>query len=176
MKDGYTADHCRRLQRLSYATGQQLGLSQTELYRLDFGSLLHDIGKIEVPVEILQKPGKLTPGEWERVKQHPSLGREMLATTHVKEAGIVVEQHHERLDGSGYPYGLSGKDILTEAYIVAVADTFDAMTTDRPYRKALSDEVAFEEIRKYAGVHYPREVVDAFFEAVDVLGEKARAA
>ena len=176
VKDGYTADHCRRLQRLSYATGQQLGLSQTELYRLDFGSLLHDIGKIEVPVEILQKPGKLTPGEWDSVKQHPSLGREMLATTHVKEAGIVVEQHHERLDGSGYPYGLSGKDILTESYIVAVADTFDAMTTNRPYRKALSDEVAFEEIRKYAGVHYPKEVVDAFFAAVDVLGEKARAA
>ena len=176
IKDGYTADHCRRLQRLSYATGQQLGLSQTELYRLDFGALLHDIGKVEIPVEILQKPGELTPEEWNRVKQHPSLGREILATTHVKEAGIVVEQHHERMDGSGYPYGLSGKDILTEAYIVAVADTFDAMTTDRPYRKALPDEVALEEIRKYAGVHYPKEVADAFFAAVEVLGEGARAA
>ncbi len=176
VKDGYTADHCRRLQRLSYATGQKLGLSQSELYRLDLGSLLHDIGKVEVPVEILQKPGKLTPEEWNCIKRHPSLGREILATTHVKEAGIVVEQHHERMDGSGYPYGLSGKNILTEAYIVAVADTFDAMTTDRPYRKALPDEVAFEEIRKYAGVHYPKEVVKAFFAAVEALGEGARAA
>ena len=99
------------------------------------------------------------------------MGREILDTTFLKEAGVVVEQHHERMDGSGYPFGLSGKNILTEAYIVAVADTFDAMTTDRPYRKALPDEVAFEEIRKHAGVHYPKEVVDAFFTAVEVLGE-----
>ena len=176
MKDGYTADHCRRLQRLGCATGQQLGLSQAELYRLDFGSLLHDVGKVKVPVEILQKSGKLTPEEWTIIKQHPTMGCEVLNATFLKEAGIVVEQHHERMDGSGYPYGLSGKDILTESYVVAVADTYDAMTTDRPYRKALSDEVAFEEIRKYGGVHYPREVVDAFFAAVDVLGEKARAA
>ena len=176
VKDGYTADHCRRLQRLSRATGRQLNLSQTELYRLDFGSLLHDIGKVKVPTDILQKPGKLTPEEWDIIKQHPSMGREILDKTFLKGAGIVVEQHHERMDGSGYPYGLSGKDILTEAYIVAVADTFDAMTTDRPYRKALPDEVAFEEIRRHAGVHYPKEVVDAFFAAVEELGEGARAA
>ena len=104
------------------------------------------------------------------------MGCEVLNATFLKEAGIVVEQHHERMDGSGYPYGLSGKDILTESYIVAVADTYDAMTTDRPYRKALSDEVAFEEIRKYAGVHFPKEVIDAFFAAVEVLGERARVA
>ena len=166
LKDGYTADHCRRLQELSNATGQELGLSATSLYHLNYGAYLHDVGKVKVPIEILQKPSKLDPDEWTIIKQHPSFGRELLEPTFMNVAAPIVEQHHERLDGSGYPYGLAGDNIRVESYIVAVADTYDAMTTDRSYRKALSPELAFTELEKYADIHYPEEVVKAFFSAV----------
>jgi HD-GYP domain-containing protein (c-di-GMP phosphodiesterase class II) len=165
-KDGYTADHCVRLQTLSYATGLELGLSTSRLRLLDQGAYLHDVGKISIPLEILQKPSSLTPSEWEIVKRHPIAGRELLDNTFMKEAGRIVEQHHERLDGSGYPYGLAGDEVLIEAAIVAVADTYDAMTTDRPYRRALPPEEALAEIERHAGVHYPREVVRAFLAIV----------
>lgn len=166
LKDGYTADHCLRLQRLSYATGQELGLDAHRLHHLDYGAYLHDVGKIKIPLEILQKPAKLTDDEYEIIKGHPSYGYDMLKSTFMKEAGRIVEQHHERLDGSGYPYALSKENILIEAYIVAVADTYDAMTTDRPYRKALDPQIAFDELDKYSNIHYPREVVTAFRSAV----------
>jgi HD-GYP domain-containing protein (c-di-GMP phosphodiesterase class II) len=166
MKDGYTAEHCLRLQRLSFATGAEIGLSSHRLALLDQGAYLHDIGKVRVPLEILQKPAALTKAEWKVVKQHPIFGREMLEPTYVREAGPIVEQHHERLDGSGYPFGLAGDEILPEAYLVAIADTYDAMTTDRVYRKALPVAEAEAELRRYAGVHYPRELVSAFLSAV----------
>ena len=169
LKDGYTADHCRRLQSLSYATGQQLSLDNSSLYRLNYGAYLHDLGKIKVPIEILQKPAKLDPDEWQIIKQHPTFGKDLLEPTLLKDAGMVVEQHHERFDGSGYPFGLHKDDILIESYIVAVADTYDAMTTDRSYRKALSPEVAFAELNKFAGIHYPSEVVRAFMSAVQIV-------
>ena len=165
-KDAYTAGHCGRLQSLSYATGRVLGLGAEALYHLDLGAFLHDVGKVGVPEAILNKPTKLEPHEWEIIKQHPTLGRELLEPTFLSCAGYVVEQHHERLDGSGYPYGLSGDEVSVEASIVAVADTYDAMTTDRPYRRALPTEAAFAELERYKGVYYPREVVRAFFEAV----------
>ena len=165
-KDGYTAEHCERLQSFSYATGRELGLSHHRLYMLDYGAYLHDLGKVKVPLEILQKPAKMTPEEWVVIKQHPTFGREMLDQTFMKSCGVIVEQHHERMDGSGYPYGLCGDNILTESYIVAVADTYDAMTTDRSYRKALPQSVAFDEIRKYADIHYPKDVTEAFFSAI----------
>ena len=162
LKDGYTAGHCERLQELSYNTGVTLGLSSAQLHLLDFGAYLHDVGKIRVPLSILNKPGKLTPDEWNVIKKHAEYGRELLSSTSMREAGLIVEQHHERFDGSGYPYGLSGNDITVEAAIVAVADTFDAMTTDRPYRKAMDAVAALDEIQRYAGVHYPKEIVCAF--------------
>lgn len=165
-KDGYTSDHCQRIQTLAMATGEVLRLPGSSLCRLNFGAFLHDVGKIRVPLPILNKPGTLTEEEWEVVKRHPSFGRELLEPTSLRAAGRVVEQHHERLDGSGYPYGLRGDEILVEAYIVAVADTYDAMTTDRPYRKALRAEDAFAELERYAGVHYPTDVVRAFRKAV----------
>lgn len=166
LKDGYTADHCLRLQRLSYATGQELALESHRLHVLDYGAYLHDVGKIKIPLEILQKPAKLTDEEYRIIKNHPSYGYDMLANTFMKEAGRIVEQHHERLDGSGYPFALSQENILLEAYIVAVADTYDAMTTDRPYRKALDPQIAFDELDKYSNIHYPKEVVKAFRSAV----------
>lgn len=166
MKDGYTADHCSRLQRLSFATGRELNLPHYRLHLLDCGAYLHDVGKVRVPLEILNKPAKLTTEEFEVIKRHPTFGREMLDHTWMKPSGRIVEQHHERLDGSGYPYGIAGDEVLVESYIVAVTDTYDAMTTDRPYRKALFPEEAFAELQKYAGTHYPEEVVRAFFSAV----------
>lgn len=167
--DGYTADHCDRLQRLSYATGRELGLNASQLYNLDFGAYLHDVGKIRVPTSILLKPGKLDAEEWAIIKQHPSHGRELLENTFMRVAGPIVEQHHERCDGSGYPYGLSGDEILIESAIVAVADTYDAMTSDRPYRKGLPPETAFEELESLADSQHPREVVRAFRSAATRL-------
>lgn len=162
LKDGYTADHCERLQNLAYATGQVLGLSAARLRLLDFASYLHDVGKLHVPLSILDKPGKLTADEWAVVKKHPTYGRELFEPTFLHEAGGMVEQHHERLDGSGYPFGLAGDEIGVEAAIIAVADTFDAMTTDRPYAAARTEAEAIAELQRLAGVHYPGEVVRAF--------------
>lgn len=161
-RDGYTAEHCLRLQRLSNATALELGLGIMQQHRLNYGAYLHDLGKVKVPAEILQKPGALDEAEWAVIHRHPTFGREMLEGTYLNTAAVVVEQHHERLDGSGYPYGLSGDAILVESAIVAVADTFDAMTTDRPYRKALAHEIAYAELERFAGVHYPKDVVAAF--------------
>ena len=162
LKDGYTADHCDRLQSLSFATAHELGLPPAQLRLLDYGSYLHDVGKLHVPLSILNKPGKLTSEEWTVIKKHPTYGRKLIDKTFMKEAGIIVEQHHERFDGSGYPHGLSKDEITVEAAIIAVADTFDAMTTKRPYAPARTEIEAITELHKYAGVHYPTEVVKAF--------------
>lgn len=172
MKDGYTAEHCDRLQRLSFATGTALGLSASELFLLDFGAYLHDIGKVDIPLTILNKPSKLSAEEWQVIKEHPTAGRKMLEATFMKDAGKIVEQHHERPDGSGYPYGLSKNELLIEAAIVAVADTYDAMTTDRPYRKALSQSEALEELKRLVGVHYDKEVVRAFASIVSKVDQR----
>lgn len=162
LKDGYTADHCLRLQDLAYAAAHELGLPPARLRLLDYGAFLHDVGKLYVPLSILNKPGRLTPEEWTVIKKHPTYGRELLAPTFLRDAGGIVEQHHERLDGSGYPFGLAKDDVLIESYIVAVADTFDAMTTDRPYARARTEEEALAELERLAGIHYPEEVIRAF--------------
>lgn len=174
-RDGYTAEHCDRLQALSYAAGRELGLTPDRLHVLDYGSYLHDVGKARIPLEILRKPGQLDEREWALMKQHPQFGREMLDETFMRAAGPIVEQHHERMDGSGYPYGLASDEILPEAYLVAIADTFDAMTTDRPYRKALPREVALAEIHRLAGVTFPAEFVRAFRAGLESFARAAGA-
>lgn len=166
VKDGYTAEHCRRLMRLSFATGQTVGLDSHRLRLLDRAAYLHDVGKVKIPTEILQKPTALTDEEWAVVKQHPTFGREMLEQTFVHEAAPIVEQHHERLDGSGYPHGVAKEEILPESYIVAIADAYDAMTTDRVYRKAMSAAEAESELRRFSNIHYPKELVDAFLAVI----------
>ena len=168
-KDGYTANHCERLKVLSYEAGKVLGLPHHRLHYLDYGAYLHDVGKVDVPLEILNKPSTLTPLEWNIIKKHPTFGREMVERTFMKEAGPIIEQHHERLDGSGYPYGLSGDEILTEAYIVAIADAYDAMTSNRPYRRALSHDEAIDELMRFSGRHYPNEIIRAFLEVVSTM-------
>lgn len=165
VKDGYTADHCLRIQELSFRTGKALGFDSGRLLNLSYGAYLHDLGKVKIPEEILNKKGPLTDDEWAVMKRHPGLGEEMMKNTVLERAGKIVAQHHERVDGSGYPLGLKGDEVLTEASIVAVVDTYDAMTTNRPYRKALPEEVAYEEIKKFAGTLYPQRVVDAFIKA-----------
>ena len=166
---GETEEHCRRMRTLSYAMGKKLGLSQHRLHLLDYAAYFHDVGKIKVPANILTKPAALTPEEWVVVKRHPVYGRELLAETFIREAGEIVEQHHERLDGSGYPYGLTGPDILTEAFIIAVADSYDAMTSNRPYRRALAQGAALAELAHYAGQHYPEEVVAVLETSIKAL-------
>lgn len=164
-KDGYTKDHCLRIMQLSMTLGQKLGLPSHNLYRLNLASYLHDVGKVKIPDHLLLKPGKLTDYEWSIIKKHPIYGREILEETNLPllvEAGKIVEQHHERYDGTGYPYGLKGDEILPEAAIIAVADSYDAMTSDRIYRKKMAKEKAIYEIIQGSGSLYHPDVVQAF--------------
>lgn len=171
-KDGYTADHCHRIMKLSMLMGETMGLSSQEMYQLNYGSFLHDVGKVSVPEAVLCKPGKLTAEEWEIMKLHTVNGRKMLEETglpSLQAAGRIVEQHHERFNGSGYPHGLQGKDILIGAAIVAVVDSYDAMTTDRVYQKGRSQEEALAEILRCRETMYHPDVVDSFLSLKDKL-------
>jgi HD-GYP domain-containing protein (c-di-GMP phosphodiesterase class II) len=132
----------------------------TDIYR---GALLHDVGKIGIPDAILRKPGKLTTEEWVEMRRHPEIGYRILQGINFLEASReVVLSHQECYDGSGYPRGLKGKEIPLGARIFSVVDTLDAMTSDRPYRKALSQQAAREEIRKFSGTQFDPDVVQAF--------------
>ncbi|MEH7119159.1 HD-GYP domain-containing protein [Neobacillus vireti] len=164
-KDGYTVDHCSRINRLSMLMGEELGFNAKQLLVLNKASFLHDVGKVKVPLSILQKPTKLTAEEWEIMKKHTTYGRELLESTQVPslvEAAPIVEQHHERYDGKGYPYGLKKDEISVEASIIAVVDSYDAMTTDRVYQKGRSKEEALEEIFRCRGTMYNPDIVDIF--------------
>jgi HD-GYP domain-containing protein (c-di-GMP phosphodiesterase class II) len=162
IRDGYTAGHCLRMQRLAFATGRELGLPHQRQYNLEYGSYLHDVGKLQVSQKILTKRGSLTEEEWAEMRRHPGYGKTMLERTFLNTAAQIVEQHHERLDGSGYPFGLRGDEILLESLIVGVADTYDAMVTERPYRPASTRDRALGELRDAAGARFPPDVVDAF--------------
>lgn len=140
-----------------------MGLSSHMITVIRYGALLHDIGKIGIPEAILNKPGKLTPDEYEIVKRHPIISERICrALRHGAEVGPIVRGHHERWDGAGYPDGLAGEAISLGSRIIAVADAFDAMTTDRSYRKALSLRVARETLRQGARTQWDRAVIDAF--------------
>lgn len=174
-KDGYTAEHCNRIMKLSLLVADVMQLSAKELYQLNLGSFLHDIGKIKVPDHVLNKPGKLTDSEWAIMKSHPIYGKIIMEETKfpsLVEAAPIVEQHHERYDGKGYPYGLQKNEILIGASIVSVVDSYDAMTTDRVYRKALSIEEAFSEIQEGKESQFHPDVVDAFFSIEQKILEK----
>lgn len=166
-KDGYTAEHCQRLQELSAMVGEVLQLTPERQRMLLLASYLHDVGKVAVPDTILGKPGPLTPDEWVIMRKHPTEGRKMLEKTFLRMAARIVEQHHERVNGSGYPKGLQRDEILVEAQILAVVDSYDAMTTDRPYRKALTHEYAVAEVRRGTGTLYREDVVKAFLAAIE---------
>ena len=162
-RDAETHGHSERVVTFSLRLGCEYGLDANEMKALEFGSLLHDIGKIGVPDAILRKPGKLTDEEWERMREHPLHGQQILRGIKFLEgAGRVVAQHHEKWDGSGYPIGLRGEEIDICARIFAVADAFDAITSDRVYRRAQTYEAAALELDDWADRQFDPKVVEAF--------------
>jgi putative nucleotidyltransferase with HDIG domain len=165
-KDPYTAGHSARVQRIALAVAEELGVSAQRLDAVRFGGLFHDIGKIAVPDSILTKPGPLDDEEFAIIKRHPADGAGIVAHFgRLHEAVPLIRHHHERWDGNGYPDGLAGDAIPQEACVVGLADAWDAMTTDRPYRAALSIERAAAEVRACRGTQFSPAVVDAFFAA-----------
>jgi putative nucleotidyltransferase with HDIG domain len=146
---------------MSIRIGHALGLSERRLTVLARAALLHDVGKSEVPAEVLNKPGKLDAAEWAMVERHPLTGCEMLLQAGLAEEARIVLHHHERFDGGGYPSGRAGRDIPIESRILAVADAYDAMTSARPYRAAMSPAAAMTELRNGAGRQHDADCVDA---------------
>ncbi len=168
-RDPYTGNHTKRVMEYSLAIGKTLGLPEDDMARLQLGAVLHDIGKIGVRDSVLLKESSLTDEEFEQIKMHPAFGEEIISRiSQLKSAIPGVRHHHEKFNGRGYPDGLAGDKIDITARIIAVADSFDAMTSNRPYREGLSLDAAFEELRKYSGSQFDPEIVDAFF-AADVM-------
>ncbi len=168
-RDPYTGNHTKRVMEYSSAIGKTLGLTEEDMSRLKLAAVLHDIGKIGVRDSVLLKESSLTDEEFEQIKKHAVYGEEIIAgISQLRSAISGVKQHHEKYDGRGYPDGLRGEEIDITARIIAVADSFDAMTTNRPYRQGLSLEAAFEELRKYSGSQFDPGIVEAFF-ASDVM-------
>ncbi|GAB4504275.1 MAG: hypothetical protein Fur0043_12690 [Anaerolineales bacterium] len=167
LRDKETEGHTQRVTALTLQLARAMGLPQEQLIHIRRGALLHDIGKMGVPDAILLKPGALTPAEWAIMRQHPQYAYEMLsAIEYLRPALDIPYCHHEKWDGSGYPRGLKGDEIPLAARIFAVADVWDALTSDRPYRKAWSKEEAHEYIRSQAGTHFDPQVVDHFLRIV----------
>src|SRR5712671_2390812 len=166
-KDPYTRGHSGRVAKYAVIVGQQLGLPAPELDKIRISALLHDVGKIGVDDQVLKKPGKLTPEEFGLMKQHPLKGANIMRpVAQLKEMIPGIELHHEHVDGGGYPHGLRGEAIPMMARIIAVADTLDAMTTNRPYQTAMDLEFAMNKILALAGTKFDRAVVDALDRAV----------
>ena len=166
-KDPYTAGHSARVQRIALAVAEELGLPAQRLDAVRFGGLFHDIGKIAVPDSILTKPAALDADEYSVIQRHPADGAAIVSHfSRLHEAVPLIRHHHERWDGNGYPDRLAGDDIPIEACVIGLADAWDAMTTDRPYRAALSVEEAAAEVRSCRGTQFAPSVVDAFFAAL----------
>ncbi len=162
-RDAETHGHSERVVTFSLRLGREYGLGASEMKALEFGSLLHDIGKIGVPDAILRKPAKLTDEEWVRMREHPRHGQQILRGIKFLEgAARIVAQHHEKWDGSGYPLGLRAEEIDVCARIFAVADAFDAITSDRVYREGRSYEAAARELDEWSNQQFDPKVVEAF--------------
>lgn len=162
-KDTYTHGHSKRVTLYSLILGRAMNLDTATLEKLQLAGLLHDIGKIGTPERILNKPGGLTHEEFNIIKKHPRAGKEILKNIkQLKDISAWLRSHHEKYDGTGYPDGLKGEEIPLPARILAVADTYDAMTSDRAYRKGLPHEVALEEIKRCANTQFDPMVVDVF--------------
>jgi HD-GYP domain-containing protein (c-di-GMP phosphodiesterase class II) len=162
-KDPYTRGHSERIRDFSVSIARELGVTGPELKNIEISALLHDTGKIGVPESVLRKHGKLSDEEFGEMKKHPVIGAEMLSSIKQLNAAIPGIRHHQEcFNGMGYPDGLKGQEIPFIARIIAVADTFDAMTSDRPYRTALADDVALAELRKFSGQQFDPECVKGF--------------
>lgn len=165
-RDDYTGGHIERVRAYSHVLGVALGFPREALWRLDMGAILHDVGKIGISDTVLTKPGPLDEDEWRQMRQHPAIGANLLGQVPFLSGALpVVSSHHERWDGAGYPQGLKAEAIPMEARIVAVADAFDAMTTDRVYRRGRGIGAAVAEIQRCSGTHFDPTVVEAFLEA-----------
>jgi putative two-component system response regulator len=173
VRDPYTRGHVERVMNYAQTIAEYLGWSQVEINNLRFGSILHDIGKIHISEEILTKPGSLSDDEWIEMKKHPEMGAELIKDIHYLQSAIpVILYHHERWNGRGYPHGLKEEKIPVIARIVAIADSFDAMTTIRPYRKELTPEQAYQEVLTGSGTQYDPLIVETFqhaWEAGDII-------
>jgi putative nucleotidyltransferase with HDIG domain len=169
-RDHYTSGHSQRVAHWGREIAKAIGLPQEKVEEVYFGGILHDIGKIGIEDEILNKVGKLTPEEYDKIKQHTVIGYEIM-----QQAGLfnellpAIRSHHERVDGRGYPDGLRGEEIPLVARILAISDAFDAMVADRPYRKGLPVEKALEEIRQGAGTQFDEKLADHFISIIDRL-------
>ncbi|MBK1810967.1 HD domain-containing protein [Clostridium sp. YIM B02505] len=169
-KDMYTHAHGERVKDFSVKIGEKLMLSNAKMSYLHYAAAFHDLGKINVPDEVLKKPGRLNNEEFEYIKKHPTDGEVIVGDTFIKEAAIAVGQHHERLDGSGYPLGLKGDEICIEAKIIGVADSYDAMTSDRPYKKGMEPMDALMELKSLIGKHYDELIVSKLEEVLKEEG------
>ncbi|MDC7280220.1 HD domain-containing protein [Butyrivibrio fibrisolvens] len=171
-KSGETGQHVRRVAEYSKLLGTKLGLEYEETENLKIAAMMHDLGKLMISHDIIEKPAKLTPEEYDIVKQHTQYGWDILSKSDgelIKMARIIAVQHHEYWNGQGYPLGLSGNGISIYAQIVSVADVFDALTSERSYKKAWSTEEAYDEIVKQRGEQFSPRVVDAFVECFDMI-------
>jgi putative nucleotidyltransferase with HDIG domain len=175
-KDSYTRGHSERVTELSIKLAQYYGVAAEEVEKIKLGGLLHDIGKIGIHEGILNKPGRLDDEEFEIIKSHPDLGVRILGKVEFLESIVpIIRYHHERYDGKGYPQGLNGESIPLLARIVSVVDTFDAMTTDRPYRKAMSIEAALAEIERCAGSQFDSDIAAHFVRMIKSEGGSEKA-
>jgi len=166
-RDPYTSGHSERVASIAKKIAKKMGIPKKEFEQIELAAQFHDIGKIGVPDSILLKPGKLTDIEFNAIKDHPVIGTNILNNIEfLNESLPIILHHHETYDGRGYPNGISGAEIPLGSRIISIADTYDAMTSDRPYRKALSHEEAIREILKCRGTQFDSEIVDA---ALDVL-------
>lgn len=166
-KDSYTRSHCQTVSQLCAVIADELGLDGDAVGRVRLAGLLHDVGKIGVPDAILNKPAALTDDEYELMKRHSLLGSDIVGAAEMHEEARWVRHHHERYDGRGYPDALAGEEIPLESRIILVADAFEAMTSDRPYRKAPGHDFAIGELRRHAGSQFDPRVVDALCRALD---------
>jgi putative two-component system response regulator len=170
IRDAATALHIRRVSRLSRLIAAQVGLPAAEVDLVGHASALHDVGKIAIPNAILLKPGKLDPDEWEQMKAHTTIGAKLLADSPselLRCGEVIALSHHERWDGAGYPEGLAGERIPLWGRICAVSDVFDALTSERPYKQAFSNEEAIRILRQDRGSHFDPMLVDAFLDGMD---------
>ena len=177
LKDGSVRGHNRRVAGYAVAIGRELGMTNQAIRIMARAALLHDIGKLGISDAILLKQGPLSESEWTLVKRHPTMGLDILATVgHLQQESEIITAHHERIDGSGYPKGLVGDEIPMGARIIAVADTYDVLMSDRPYRTARSAAVTQQTLVAEAGHHLYRPAVEALVRLVDAVGAQTSTA
>jgi putative nucleotidyltransferase with HDIG domain len=167
LRDRETEGHTQRVTELTLKVAQKLGFNDDELVHIRRGALLHDMGKMAIPDEILQKPGPLNEAEWEKMRRHPIYAYEMLSPISYLHAALDIPySHHERWDGSGYPRGLKGRDIPISARLFAIVDVWDALSTDRPYRKRLPRYEVIKYLKEKSGQLFDAELVEVFLTVV----------